>query len=63
MSELHREKTLSVTQKYSRRYKKATLQSGACLAATQGRPTHRLGRLPALSSNQLQPHESYLHHL
>jgi hypothetical protein len=45
MSHLHREKTPSVTQEYSRRHEKATLQSGANLVATQGRAPIGHGQL------------------
>jgi len=46
MSELHREKTSSVTQEYSRRHEKATLQSGAYLAETKGHLPKGEGRPP-----------------
>jgi len=36
MSDLHREKTLSVTQEYFRRLEEAPLQSGAHLVASHG---------------------------
>jgi len=44
MLDLHREKTLSVTQEYSRRHKKATLQSETRLVVTQGRLHLGFGR-------------------
>jgi len=50
MSDLHREKTTSVTQEYSRRHEKATLQSGG--AGSQPRAdAHRAGA----ATRPLQP--------
>jgi hypothetical protein len=56
MSDLHKGKTTSVTQEYSTRLEKATLQSGAHLAAGQGwapigqgRPPHHLHQQGATS--------------
>jgi len=40
MSDLHREKTRTSTPEQSRRLEEVTLQSGANLAAAQGRSPH-----------------------
>ena len=61
MSDLYREKTTSVTQQYSRRLKKATLQSGTHLAESQGRAPKGKGSRPAASTNEVQCRGSCLH--
>jgi len=61
MSELHRERTMSITQEYSKRLEKVTLQSGAHLAESQERAPKDQGWSPAPTANQVQPHGSYLH--
>ena len=63
MSELHRQKTISVTQEYSRRHEKATLQNGTHLVESQGWAPKAKGGHPVLSANEVQPHGYCLHRL
>jgi len=63
MLDLHREKTTSVTQKYSRRLKEATLRSGGPLAESQVRvPKARVSRQTP-STNEGESRGSCLHRL
>jgi len=59
MSDLHREKTQTSTPEQSRRLEEVTMQSGANLVATQGRPPH-LAWAAARPCGQSQPNSRIL---